>query len=60
MFLCMCVFVCVCVGGWVASAGFDDHSQAHDVAPNQELHGRDFFRVVDHCTSQVASIYTEG
>ncbi|XP_026153480.1 zinc finger protein GLIS3 isoform X3 [Mastacembelus armatus] len=40
--------------------GFDVHSQAQDVAPNQELHGRNFFSVVDHCTSQGSCIYTEG
>ncbi|XP_076614423.1 zinc finger protein GLIS3 isoform X2 [Chaetodon auriga] len=41
-------------------AGFDGYSQAQDVAPNQELHGADFFSVVDQCTSQVSCIYTEG
>ncbi|XP_040013601.1 zinc finger protein GLIS3 isoform X2 [Xiphias gladius] len=40
--------------------GLNVHSQAHDLAPNQELHGGDFFTVVDHCTSQVSCIYTEG
>ncbi|XP_070781138.1 zinc finger protein GLIS3 [Enoplosus armatus] len=40
--------------------GFDVHSQAQDVPPNQGLHGGDFFSVVDHCTSQVSCIYTEG
>ncbi|XP_040915192.1 zinc finger protein GLIS3 [Toxotes jaculatrix] len=36
--------------------GFNVHSQA----PNEELHGGDFFTVVDHCTSHVSCIYTEG
>ncbi|XP_039636088.1 zinc finger protein GLIS3 isoform X1 [Perca fluviatilis] len=40
--------------------GFDVHSQAQDVDPNQELHGGDIFSVMDHCTSQVSCIYTEG
>nr|XP_020474303.1 zinc finger protein GLIS3-like isoform X2 [Monopterus albus] len=40
--------------------GFDVHRQAQDVAPNQKLHEGHFFPVVDHCTSQVSSIYTEG
>ncbi|XP_049460534.1 zinc finger protein GLIS3 isoform X2 [Epinephelus fuscoguttatus] len=47
-----------CITG--ASAGFDVRSQAQDGAPNQELHGGDFFSVVDHRTSQVSCIYTEG
>ncbi|KAK9532399.1 hypothetical protein VZT92_009781 [Zoarces viviparus] len=47
-----------CITG--ASAGFDVHSQAQDVDPDQELHGRDFFSGVDHCTSQISCIYTEG
>nr|XP_019937404.1 PREDICTED: zinc finger protein GLIS3-like isoform X1 [Paralichthys olivaceus] len=41
-------------------AGFNIHSQVHDVTPNQELHGGDFFTVADHFTSQVSCIYTEG
>ncbi|XP_034752746.1 zinc finger protein GLIS3 isoform X6 [Etheostoma cragini] len=40
--------------------GFDVHSQAQDVDPNQELHGGDIFSVMDHCTSLVSCIYTEG
>ncbi|XP_035524450.1 zinc finger protein GLIS3 isoform X2 [Morone saxatilis] len=42
--------------------GFDVHSRADikDVDPKQDLHGGDFFTVVDHCTSQVSCIYTEG
>uniref|UniRef100_A0A3B4XE98 GLIS family zinc finger 3 n=1 Tax=Seriola lalandi dorsalis TaxID=1841481 RepID=A0A3B4XE98_SERLL len=42
--------------------GYNVHSQAHDLAPHQDLHGGDFFTVVDHCTStsQVSCIYTEG
>ncbi|XP_042364950.1 zinc finger protein GLIS3 isoform X2 [Plectropomus leopardus] len=40
--------------------GFDVHSQAQDGAPNQEVHGGDFFSGMDHCTSQVSCIYTEG
>ncbi|XP_034403208.1 zinc finger protein GLIS3 [Cyclopterus lumpus] len=47
-----------CITG--TSAGFDVHSQAQDVDPNQGLHGGDFFSVVDHCTSQISCIYTEG
>ncbi|XP_059214213.1 zinc finger protein GLIS3 [Centropristis striata] len=47
-----------CITG--ASVGFDVHSQAQDVDPNQELHGGDFFSVVDQCTSQLSCIYTEG
>ncbi|XP_023275268.1 zinc finger protein GLIS3-like isoform X2 [Seriola lalandi dorsalis] len=49
-----------CITG--ASAGYNVHSQAHDLAPHQDLHGGDFFTVVDHCTStsQVSCIYTEG
>ncbi|XP_026212289.1 zinc finger protein GLIS3 isoform X2 [Anabas testudineus] len=39
--------------------GFDVQKQVDDVAPNQEFN-RDFFTVVDHCTSQVSCIYTEG
>ncbi|XP_070706612.1 zinc finger protein GLIS3 isoform X2 [Pempheris klunzingeri] len=40
--------------------GLDAHSQAQAVTSNQRLHGGDFFSVVDHCTSQVSCIYTEG
>ncbi|XP_047425058.1 zinc finger protein GLIS3 isoform X2 [Mugil cephalus] len=42
------------------SPGFGVHVQAEHAAANQELHGGDFFNVVDHCTSQVSCIYTEG
>lgn len=34
--------------------------QVQDVASNQKLHEGELFSVVDHCTSQVACIYTEG
>ncbi|KAK5852071.1 hypothetical protein PBY51_023575 [Eleginops maclovinus] len=40
--------------------GFDVHSPAQDVVPNQELHGGDFFSVADQCTSQLSCIYTEA
>ncbi|XP_074474197.1 zinc finger protein GLIS3 isoform X1 [Sebastes fasciatus] len=40
--------------------GFDVHSQAQDVDHNLELHGGDFFSAVDHCTSQISCVYTEG
>uniref|UniRef100_A0A3Q3W702 C2H2-type domain-containing protein n=1 Tax=Mola mola TaxID=94237 RepID=A0A3Q3W702_MOLML len=36
--------------------GFDVHSQAQEVHPNQDLLGGDFLSVVDHCTSQVSCI----
>ncbi|XP_045922154.1 zinc finger protein GLIS3 isoform X3 [Micropterus dolomieu] len=39
--------------------GYDVHSQAQNMTPNQELHEGDFFSMVDQCTSQVSSIYTE-
>ncbi|XP_029024075.1 zinc finger protein GLIS3 isoform X2 [Betta splendens] len=40
--------------------GFELHSRAQEVAPNQQLHGGDFFPAMDHCTNQVSSIYTDG
>uniref|UniRef100_UPI0037E6FF71 zinc finger protein GLIS3 n=1 Tax=Semicossyphus pulcher TaxID=241346 RepID=UPI0037E6FF71 len=40
--------------------GFEVHSDAQDVAPDQGVQGGDFFSLVDHCTSQVSCIYTEG
>ncbi|AWP15283.1 putative zinc finger protein GLIS3 [Scophthalmus maximus] len=48
-----------CIAG--ASAEFNIHRQApHDVAPNQQLHGGDFFTAADHFTSQGSCIYTDG
>lgn len=45
--------VCVC-------AGFGVHYQAENLAANQELHGGDFFSVMDEDTNHISCIYTEG
>ncbi|XP_030598987.1 zinc finger protein GLIS3 [Archocentrus centrarchus] len=42
------------------SPGFGVHLQAQDLASNRELHGGDFFSVMDQCTNQISGIYTEG
>uniref|UniRef100_UPI003AB03423 zinc finger protein GLIS3 n=1 Tax=Centroberyx gerrardi TaxID=166262 RepID=UPI003AB03423 len=39
---------------------FDVHSQPQDLGVARELEGEDFFSVVDHCTSHISCIYTEG
>lgn len=49
------ISVCVCV-----CAGFGVHYQAETLAANQELHGGDFFSVMDQDTSHISCIYTEG
>lgn len=51
LYCCLCVCVC---------AGFDAHSQAEGVAPHEDVHGGDFFGVVDHSSSQVSCFYNEG
>lgn len=48
-------YMCVCM--W-KSAGFDVQTQ--EVLLDQDMHGGDFFNVVDHCTSQVSYVFTEG
>lgn len=53
VFLYFRVCVCVC-------AGFGVHYQAETLAANQELHGGDFFSVMDQDTSHISCIYTEG
>ncbi|XP_035762921.1 zinc finger protein GLIS3 [Neolamprologus brichardi] len=42
------------------SPGFGVHYQAETLAANQELHGGDFFSVMDQDTSHISCIYTEG
>ncbi|XP_041667460.1 zinc finger protein GLIS3 isoform X2 [Cheilinus undulatus] len=40
--------------------GFHGHNQAQGVTPDEDVHGGDFFGVVDHSTSHVSCLYTEG
>ncbi|XP_014852043.1 PREDICTED: zinc finger protein GLIS3-like isoform X1 [Poecilia mexicana] len=42
------------------SPGFDVHVQIQDASAAQELHGGDYFCMVDHSSSKVPSIYTEA